>query len=321
MSGKSVFTCGELNVYDWKDIAAIFSSAHHSVGLKSDGTVVATKFTGSELNYGQCDVSDWKDIVAITAGDRYTIGLKSNGKVELAGYSSNVDGVLKWNDIVAVSSGRDYVVGLKSDGTVVASGGIYRKGGYYEWKNRNDLVADWRDIVAVAAGSGYIAGLKLDGTVITTGYTGDREFYYGQCDVSNWKDIVAIAAGYNHTIGLKADGTLLAVGENKYGECNVSGWKLFKSEVEKEAEYVAASRWQESGTIDALERAIWTFKGLKNYKDSVERAKVCSIALLNAEKANLQTELSNLKGIFSGKRRKQIEARLAEIDNTLRMMK
>lgn len=90
--------------------------------------------------------------------------------------------------------------------------------------------------------------------------------------------------------------------------------------MEKEAEYVAASRWQESGTIDALERAIWTFKGLKNYKDSVERAKVCSIALLNAEKANLQTKLSNLKGIFSGKRRKQIETRFAEIESELKKL-
>ncbi|MED9969104.1 MAG: TIR domain-containing protein [Ruminococcus sp.] len=316
----NIVTSGELKISDWKNIVAIFSSSHHTLGLKSDGTVIAT---------GQCDVTDWKDIVAITAEEETTIGLKSNGKVEVAGHHRSEE-ILKWNDMVSVSSGDNYTVGLKSNGTVVAIGS-YKERGHYSFKKWNDLVADWKDIVAIAAGNKYIVGLKSDGTVITTGYIGDREFYYGQCDVSNWKDIVAIAAGDHHTIGLKSDGTLIAIGKNENGQCNVSGWKLFKSEAEKEADYVAASHWKETGTIEALERAINTFKSLKSYKDSIDRVVECERAYgvkvrnkritdLNNEKNTLQTELTNLKGLFTGKRRKKIEARLAEIETELKKL-
>ena len=41
-------------------------------------------------------------------------------------------------------------------------------------------------------------------------------------------------------------------------------------------------------------------------------------AALLAEQNELQTELSQLKGLFSGKRRKEIEARLAELSTALR---
>jgi alpha-tubulin suppressor-like RCC1 family protein len=51
-------------VSDWTDIVAIAAGSNHTVGLKSDGTVITV---GSNI-YGQCDVSDWVNIVAIVAG-------------------------------------------------------------------------------------------------------------------------------------------------------------------------------------------------------------------------------------------------------------
>ena len=56
--------------------------ASHTVGLKSDGTVVAVGLN----NYGQCDVEGWTDIVAVSAGARHTVGLKSDGTVVAVGY-------------------------------------------------------------------------------------------------------------------------------------------------------------------------------------------------------------------------------------------
>lgn len=53
----------------------------HTVGLKSDGTVVAVGRNEDD----QCDVSDWSDIVAISAGDFNTVGLKSDGTVVAVG--------------------------------------------------------------------------------------------------------------------------------------------------------------------------------------------------------------------------------------------
>ena len=113
----------------------------------------------------------------------------------------------------------------------------------------------------------------------------------------------------------------MAVGDNDHSQCNVSKWKLFRTTAEKERDYLFACNIQASGTIEGLNQALTIFNGLRNYKDSAERVKACSIPLLNNEKTALQTELSNLKGMFSGKRRKQIEARLAEIESELQKLK
>ena len=90
----------------------------HTVGLKSDGTVV----TVGDNSYDQSDVSNWKDIVAVSAGARHTVGLKSDGTVVTVGDNSyDQCDVSSWKGIVAVSAGFSHTVGLKSDGTVVAT--------------------------------------------------------------------------------------------------------------------------------------------------------------------------------------------------------
>ena len=69
-----------LNVEEWTDIVSISLTEdldEHIVGLKKDGTVVAT----GDNEYGQCNVQDWKDIVAVYAGYEETIGLKKDGTI------------------------------------------------------------------------------------------------------------------------------------------------------------------------------------------------------------------------------------------------
>ena len=66
------------------------------VGLKSDGTVVAT----GDNNYGKCDISDWHDIVAVAADRFRTVGLKSDGSVIVTGSNSRGQrDVSDWRDI------------------------------------------------------------------------------------------------------------------------------------------------------------------------------------------------------------------------------
>ena len=202
---------GQCDVSGWTDIIAISTSDSHTIGLKSDGTVVAV---GNNKD-GQCDVSDWTDIVAVSAGGYHTVGLKSDGTVVATGSNShgqcNVSG---WTDIVAVSAGRYHTVGLKSDGTVVATG----SNSYGQCD-----VLDWTDIIAISTCDFHTIGLKSDGTVVAVGGND-----WGQCNVSNWNNIIAVSAGNNHAIGVKSNGTLVAVGINDYGECNVSSWKDIK---------------------------------------------------------------------------------------------
>ena len=152
----------------------ISAGATHTLGLKKDGTVVATGYN----KHGECNVGGWTDIVAVSAGATHTLGLKKDGTVVATG--SNDYGqcdVGGWTDIVAVSAGDGYgyTVGLKKDGTVVATGS--NKYGACD-------VGGWTDIVAVSGGFSHTVGLKKDGTVVAIGCNGD-----GQCDVGDWTDI------------------------------------------------------------------------------------------------------------------------------------
>ena len=180
---------------------------YHTVGLRSDGTVVATGWN----NYSQCDVDSWSDIVAVDTGTYHTVGLRSDGTVVATGLNlGGLCNVNSWSDIVAVAAGNDHTVGLRSDGTVVATG----------WNDDGQCDVDsWTDIVAVAAGSLHTVGLRSDGTVVATGSN-----YYGQCDVDSWTDIVAVAPGIWHTVGLRNNGAVVAKGLNVHGQCSVVNW-------------------------------------------------------------------------------------------------
>ena len=322
-TGDKKHNHGQCDTTDWTDIVAISAGYHHTVGLKSDGTVVATEFTGDkEFYHGQCDVTDWSDIVAISADNFHTVGLKSDGTVvatEFTGdkeyYSGQCD-IADWTDIVAISTGEAHTVGLKSDGTVVATEFTDDK----KYYNGQCDVSDWKDIMAISAGVDHTVGLKQDGTVVATEFIGDKKYYTGLCDVSDWK--------------------------------------LFKTEKEKYADYVKACALQKSGEENNLAEAAVIFSRLKDYQDSPNHAVECyrvykelkaeresrekaereareareqaeraeaqkkvrqkRIASLNSERSALQNELANLKGLFTGKRRKQIDIRFAQIDNELK---
>ena len=312
---------GECNVSDWQDIVAISAGHSHTVGLRADGTVVATLYDLS--------VSDWRDIVAVSAGWNYTVGLRVDGTVVVKDAKNPCPyNVSDWRSIVAIYAGEHHTVGLRADGTVVATG----------FNNDGECnVSDWRDIVSISVGGNHTVGLRADGTVVATGYNDD-----GQCNVSKWQDIVAISAGWDHTVGLRADGTIVAAnnslsyslasywqnivavcsgvdftvglqtdgtvvaaGSNQYNECEVTDWQLFSSAEDldnlKEKQETRRRRGEEA-------------------RQAIARLRKERIATLKLEFVSLQTELSNLKGLFTGKRRKEIEARLTEIEAELRRL-
>ena len=258
----------------------ISAGACHTVGLKSDGTVMAV---GDNEN-GACNVGSWKNIVAVSADLFYTVGLKSDGTVVATGRNGNGQcNVKNWKDIVEVSISGWHTVGLKSDGTVVAVG---------SGSDGECDVEDWKDIIAVSAGYEHTVGLKSDGTVVAVGY--NELGYCDQCNVENWKDIIAVSAGSSHTVGLKSDGTVVAVGDNSHGQCDVdwSGWKNIAVPLNKE-EYKAKLESARKAKIEslekekaALEEELPTIKGLFS---GGKKAKV------EARIAEIEKELQTLK--------------------------
>jgi len=199
---------GRCNVSSWTGITQVAAGWLHTVGLKSDGTVVAV----GDNSYGQCNVSSWTGITQVAAGGHNTVGLKSDGTVLAVGYNEYGQcNVSSWTGITQVAAGGHNTMGLKSDGTVVAVG---------DNSCGQCNVSSWTGITQVASGWGHTVGLKSDGTVVAVGCTPTPEF-----DVSSWTGITQVAEGQFHTVGLKSDGTVVAMGSDYYGQSSgVSSW-------------------------------------------------------------------------------------------------
>lgn len=142
----------DLESWNDKDIVAIAAGggsvdtegSGHTVGLTSDGHVVAA----GDNDFGQCDVygDDWTetDIIAIAAGDWHTVGLRADGKVVATGSihpgePSAACDVDDWENIVAIDACTGYTLGLTADGTIMATG--------FDAELQRPDSGDWTDIV------------------------------------------------------------------------------------------------------------------------------------------------------------------------------
>lgn len=281
---------GQCDVGDWRDVAAIYPAGNRTFGLRRDGTVLAA----GENDKGQCDVSDWRDVTAIYPAGSNTFGLRRDGTVLVAGKDNEgkCDVVGNWRNVISIVCGSVYTFGLRRDGTVLTAGGS-------PFPRYQLDVSGWRDVVAITCGMGYIVGLRSDGTALGAGYD------YG--DLSGWRDIVDIAyAGC--LVGLRSDGTIVAAKKDKLALA-VSDWKLFNSIETLDQELAEAQERRKQEAEEARRQE--------------EQRKQARLAELEAEKDALQVEygilFTTLKGLFAGgKRRKEIEARLAEIETEQR---
>ena len=211
-AGRNDF--GQKNVSGWSNINAIATGHDHTVGLQEDGTVIAV----GRSNEGQTSVSGWSNIKAVAGGIYHTVGLQDDGTVVAVGDNTyGQTNVGSWTDIKAIAAGDHHTIGLETSGTVVATGN--------NWYGQVSDVGSWTGIKAVAGGGWHTIGLEEDGTLLAVGAgAGSVWPHYGQTDVSTWTGMKDIAAGYLHTIGLEEGGTVLSVGNNDYGQTDVSSW-------------------------------------------------------------------------------------------------
>lgn len=193
----TVISCGEdssnYNTDTWSDIIAIDASACHVLGLRKDGTVVAT---GHDEN-GECEVDGWNGIVAVAAGHEISVGLRYDGTVVWTGNNKHYSKeVLDWDNVVDIEAQNHHVVGIKSDGSVLACG----------WNDDGQCDVDsWKNIIKTSTHIKYTVGLKADGTVV---HTGDYE--RTKNDLTKWNGIKNIAASPHYTYGIDDDGNVIA---------------------------------------------------------------------------------------------------------------
>ena len=62
-------------------VISVAAGIRHTVGLRSDGTVVAVGRNDS----GECNVDDWNNIIQVAAGYFYTLGVGSDSTVVAVG--------------------------------------------------------------------------------------------------------------------------------------------------------------------------------------------------------------------------------------------
>ncbi|TLZ71770.1 MAG: RCC1 repeat-containing protein, partial [Methanobacteriota archaeon] len=185
-------------------IAAGGAFNHHSLALKSDGTVWAWgansagqlgngSFTGSNT---PVQTSGINGVTAIAGGQLHSLALKSDGTVWAWGF--NLDGQLGNG-----TNTTTYPYGLDTPVQVLGLTGV----------------------IAIAGGGAHSLALKSDGTVWAWGQNNKGQLGNGSFTGSNTpvqtsgiSGVTAIAGGVSHSLALKSDGTVWAWGYNGGGE-------------------------------------------------------------------------------------------------------
>lgn len=285
VSHGNVFDKEYSDVYAWRDVIAIAAGNSHAAGLRKDGSVLIA----GHANNKNHEASSWRNIVSVATGDNHTVGLMADGRVVACGdNSSGQCNVSHWKDIEAIAANGDYTIGLKKSGTVVVTG------------NFSGDVSNWQGIAFISAGLFHAVGLQFDGTAVATGWNMNN-----QCEITDWTDLVAVAAGNAHTVGLRSDGLLISTRKNHNA---VKLFGSFDPEISETMQCDAeAARKEAQAQTEAI-------------KDERKLASKNRISELQKERETLRLELSELKGLFTGKRRKEIEARLGEISDELKSL-
>ena len=297
----------------------------YTVGLSSNGTVVAC---GSN-DRGQCNVSEWQDIVSIACGSSHTVGLKSDGTVIAAG--DNRDGqcdVTAWQNIIAVVCGRRSTAGICADGTIVTCGlNEELKHTIEGWKIFNDIdsypslqtrkreyaLLESKEVEEQRKVKIYEKAQRLTKINTSQAQIEAAELFN---KIVDWRDASEQAARcWQLAEELTAEETKNAIYE-KAVQLATFGESSYQRKAAEE--FASIPGWRDAD--EQVELCRQAAERLARQEEELTALKNKKRANLTLEKETLQNELSNLKGLFTGKRRKEIESRLVEIEAELKKL-
>lgn len=187
-------------VEEWKEIISISSSSNSVVGLKKDGTVVAT----GDNYEGKLNTKEWSKIVQVEAGVWGTFAVRENKTLVYAGklpenQKENFE-KHQWNNLKAIEGNWD-LIGIDKDGNILSTIG--------------DAFSKLTDIkqVALSNAGDEIAFLDENGVATVYSLYGDRFLE------KTWTDIQQITYYYSNLILLDFEGKILT--SDSFSEFNL----------------------------------------------------------------------------------------------------
>lgn len=187
-------------VEEWKEIISISSSSNSVVGLKKDGTVVAT----GDNYEGKLNTQEWSKIVQVEAGVWGTFAVRENKTLVYAGklpenQKENFE-KHQWNNLKAIEGNWD-LIGIDKDGNILSTIG--------------DAFSKLTDIkqVALSNAGDEIAFLDENGVATVYSLYGDRFLE------KTWTDIQQITYYYSNLILLDFEGKILT--SDSFSEFNL----------------------------------------------------------------------------------------------------
>ncbi len=306
---------GQCEVSHWRNIVQVATTLGVTYGLQADGTVVSTKrnecqgwknfesidafsatVTGKKRDgtvaidsAHDADLSDFRDLAIFTASSASYIGVFPDGRVITAGDNENGQlDIEHWRGIVDVVTLMYATVGLDASGEVLCAGCQEET----DDQELLDQASQWQDILALF-GESPILGLRPDGTLVTACYEDEDD---EREEVESWQNVVAADADIYLVVALHSDGTVsVAYTGDEYPEVlEARNWCLFDD-------------------IDTLEQEQAEHHVESRYDPVMERAS------LRREIELLQEERNSL-GLFAGRRKRELDERIALLTEKLRRM-
>lgn len=162
---------GQCDVSAWNDIVSIACGDAFTVGLKADGTVVATSGAPGA-------VSAWTDIKKLAAGGASSVaGITSEGKLVA---TTTITGLESYTDLVDVGADDCGVACVRADGTVVSA--LTAETTYDPDYAYGEVdLATITNAIAISVGAKHVVVLLKDGFAVAYGVNDDL-----QCDVERF---------------------------------------------------------------------------------------------------------------------------------------
>lgn len=326
---------------NWQNIAAISHIGDTDIGIRTDGT-----FVPGIVAYRDREkikrISEWKNLVSLS-GDDYSslsMGLCSDGTI------LELNGEHYAQGIVQLYPSKIYLYALDTNGNVLK----YHGRGVFE----NYLMEE--NIVAVVSQGHDLICLKADGTVLRRTTHRIEPLFSGQKLFENLETIererkqiaeekahrieAKKAEDYETALNLlmtwgsiynieKAIRLFSLLGDYKDSAENLVKCRIKKEELQKDAQYTSACSLMRENRISSVGKAQQEFQNLGAWKDSREKVRECiqkiqtmkAVDKLEQQKRDLETQRANLRGLFTGKQRREIEEQLAQVENELRKLK